>query len=156
MAQPTMRVAIPWQVGLGCLRKVAVYKHGSEPVSGFLYDVCLSSCPDFPQWWSMTWKYKPNKPFPPLSCFWIVFLSQQQKSKLKQPGTCDSPTLISKCRVIDTCLSPHPTPLGLFVFFFIFIFLFCLCLCVYEDQRTTCESWFSSLPTWVKGWNSGH
>ena len=35
----------------------------SAPVSRFLYFLC--SCPDFLPWWSVMWKYKPNKLFFP-------------------------------------------------------------------------------------------
>lgn len=31
---------------------------------------CLNYCPDFHQWWIVTWKYKRNKSLLCLSCFW--------------------------------------------------------------------------------------
>lgn len=43
-----------------------------------LRSFCFTSCPDFIQWWPVTWKRKPNEPFPILSCFWSVCLTQQQ------------------------------------------------------------------------------
>jgi hypothetical protein len=35
---------------------------------------CLSSCPDFLQLGTATWKCKPNKPFSPQPDFWSWFL----------------------------------------------------------------------------------
>ena len=45
----------------------------SAPASRFL--PCLSSCPDFLQWWTVIWKCKVNKPFPLQVAFWPGILS---------------------------------------------------------------------------------
>jgi hypothetical protein len=46
---------------------------------GFL--TCLSSRPDFLQWWTVLWKCKPNKPFPPHFALVIVFHHCNSKPK---------------------------------------------------------------------------
>ena len=42
----------------------------SAPASRFLPS--LSSCPDFLWWWAAIWKHKPDKPFFPPVCFWVM------------------------------------------------------------------------------------
>jgi hypothetical protein len=75
-AQATVGSATPRLVVLGSVRKLAEWgrrasqgKHSSmasvlAPASGFL--PCLSSCPDFPQWWAVILSegVRWNKPFP--------------------------------------------------------------------------------------------
>lgn len=72
---------MPEQVGLGCLRTVAeqaIEKRASkqypfmDSVSVLALGSFLSSCPDIFQWWIVSWKYKPNKPFPHPDLFWYI------------------------------------------------------------------------------------
>lgn len=60
-------------------KKVAKLEPMIEP-PGFR----LSSCPDFLQWWIVNFRYKPNKPFPTLSCFWsqCFITATEMKPKL--------------------------------------------------------------------------
>ena len=81
---------ISGQVVLGSIRKQAeqVRKQAkkqhpsiasaSAPASRIL--PCLSSCPDFPWWWTM-WKCKMNKPFPPQ----LVFLGMMFHHSNRNP-----------------------------------------------------------------------
>ena len=87
----------PWTGGPGFCNKVgwaspeepASKQHSSmasasAPVSRFLS--CLCSCPEFLWWWNVTWKYKPDKPFPPPSCFDHVFLHSNRNPDCKTLG----------------------------------------------------------------------
>lgn len=40
-----------------------------------------SSCPDFPQGWTMAWKWKSTKPFRAWSCFWLAFDGISRKER---------------------------------------------------------------------------
>lgn len=59
-------------VGLGSIKKKKsnwawTRKQASKP---FLHGFWFSSCPDFPPWCTVTWKYKLNQTLSPPSCFW--------------------------------------------------------------------------------------
>ena len=49
----------------------------SVPASMFL--PCFSSCPDYLQWWTVLWKCKSKKPFPPPSFFWLWCIFQSNR-----------------------------------------------------------------------------
>jgi hypothetical protein len=83
--QLTVGGAIPGLVVLGSIRK----PWGSKPVSSpppwpcisscLRFLLCLSSCPDFLHRWTMMWKHKLNKLFPPNLLFDHGVSSQQWK-----------------------------------------------------------------------------
>lgn len=77
---PWMGGAIPGLVVPGSIRAQDGRGTGSKPVSSSLqglctrltasrFLLCVSSCPDFFQGWTMMWMCKPNKPFP--TCLWL-------------------------------------------------------------------------------------
>jgi hypothetical protein len=60
----------------------------SAPVSRSL--PCLSSCSDFLWWWTVIWKCKPNKPFPPqvslVMCFYHSNSNYNYDNYIKRRG----------------------------------------------------------------------
>lgn len=61
MCEGLYHYAIPWQVAVDYVRILAE----SKPIGVFLHDSCFSSWHDFPHWWTVIWKCKPNNPFLP-------------------------------------------------------------------------------------------
>jgi hypothetical protein len=65
--------AIPGLVVRGTIRNLTEQAMESKPLSSMGYtsaptsrsQPCLSSCPEFLQGWTVIWKCKLNKPFPP-------------------------------------------------------------------------------------------
>lgn len=55
--------------------------------AGLLCGLCFKSCPDFPQWWTMAWKHKPNKSLPPLNWFWSECFIIATKRRLAHLST---------------------------------------------------------------------
>lgn len=81
MDEPTEGCTLPRQEDPSSIRKLVEREPGSKTEqdlvpSGLLY---LSFCSHFFKWWIVTWKFKPNKFFPPLVAFVWNVLSQQQR-----------------------------------------------------------------------------
>lgn len=60
----------------------------------------LSSCPDFPQWWTMIYKHKIDKPFHAQGAFDWNVLSQQQKETRTYIYVCLAFTKVSNVLVV--------------------------------------------------------
>lgn len=80
-AQTTVSRTIPNQVVLGNIIKVAETRviQKTKLLHGSCLGFWFGPCPDFPQCWIVTWKYKPNKPLLfKFAVHWSV-LSQHRK-----------------------------------------------------------------------------
>lgn len=65
-SHPTVGRTIAQTNGLGLYKKASQEEaRPHHSLHGFWSSSCLSFCPDFCQPWNVTWKYKPNKHFPP-------------------------------------------------------------------------------------------
>ena len=90
--------AIPGLV-LGFRRKQAEQAWRNKPISSTpLWPLrrlllCLSSCPHFLQWWTVTWKCKLDKPFPPQLALVQCFSHSIVTETKRVPIMCESSVL---------------------------------------------------------------
>lgn len=93
----------PGQVVLDYLRKLAKLEPGSGQAA-FLHGFASSACPDFVEWWTVIWKYKADKCFPPLSYFWSeCFTTATERELLLLPVSLVAGYLISCFHAHSVC-----------------------------------------------------
>jgi hypothetical protein len=83
--RPLVGGTISGLIALGSIIEQDEQARRSKPVTNMppwpcissCFLTCLSSSPDFFQWWTAMWKCKLNKPFPPPTCFLVMMLVQE-------------------------------------------------------------------------------
>lgn len=68
-----------------CAGMPGLYQKANQASQKFLRALCFCFCLGFPQEW--TWE--PNRPFPSLSCFWLVFCHCDRGANLDNAHPCD-------------------------------------------------------------------
>lgn len=71
----------------------------------FFHGFCFSSCLDFLQWWTVTQKCKPNKPFPHLSCYGHDACSSNRKGQQIEKRDGKAVERYVRIRWDDTCMT---------------------------------------------------